>query len=705
MSDILMAFRKAVNKAKLNEEEQKHVRQCFICNEDFKDPRLLDCYHTFCFECIKEYIDVNSKGDKFKCPLCTTETNLPQKGPDEFEKNCFVGDLRAGDGKGGNEKQSCDVCYKARATSFCYECNQNYCQFCVSFHEKFQITQDHNVAGLDETGTRKVKRKVKCPTHEKNEIQYFCEQCKSLICVDCMMTTHKHHKSRDVVEVANEFRRDLALEINKEEYFQHLEALSDYSKNMKKKREANDGNEDRLMKSVEEQLEAFQNVLNDIKLDFISEISDTGMAIQNEAKDGRNTMERRFKSFAAIYFFSKLLLDQADDTAVVSHTVNLRKRLETLSADNTSRKKMESESGIAFEPGKLDKSILKELFGKLHDPSSEENEKSNDEKATEKPLLICKFECPPGDCVVSGIAPTDNDMAWVCMGAESVLHLFTLEGACKKTVSFSHVLDDVTYMSGRGYLTSNGAKMVRAVDANGRKSVYTKAEMCVRGIVADTTKNLLFVSCVENDVFFDGKLDDISSIISIEKNEGIASIPMSRDVPYPARLALNNNNIIISDWVAQAVIIQDNQGKTTACYQGDKDNEGKKTDFNPRGICVDENGYIYVVDIETDTIQMLDSTGKYQKDFLNKDDGLESPWSVACDAASRLWVGSQNGTIMIFNLSLTGTSGSSESDKTRSSTPDQRGLSGNKSRSDTSSKAGSRNGHSRGSTGSNESGK
>ncbi|XP_069140982.1 E3 ubiquitin-protein ligase TRIM56-like [Argopecten irradians] len=725
MSAILMAFRKAVNKAKLSEEEQKHVRECFICNEEFKDPRLLDCYHTFCLECIKEYVNANCKGESFKCPLCKSDTKLPENGPDSFEKNCFVGDVRAGDGD-GKEKQSCDVCgEKSKAASFCYECNQKLCKFCVTFHEKLKATKDHNVAGIDESGARKVKRKPKCPAHDKNELQYFCEECKELICIDCNMTSHKHHKSRDVVEVADNFRRELASEINKDEYFQHLEALSNFSKNVQKKRNMNEENDDKLMQSVQEQLEAFQKVLNEIKLDFLNEISDTGMASESEEKDGRNTMERRFKSFAAIYYFSQLILEQADDRALVSHTVNLRKRLESLSTDNANKCNDTKKGGITFEPGNLDRAVLKELFGKLHDPAIEgDNTKTNDEVAQSdaKPVLVCKFDCPPDDCVISGIAPTDEDTAWVCIGAESTVHLFTVEGKCEQTVTFSHVLDDITFMSRRAYVTSNGANLVRTVDASGKKSVYTKAEMCVRGIVADTSKNIIFAGCVENDAFFDVDPEDISSILSIEKDKGITSLPLNRDVPYPARLALNGNgNLVISDWVAQAVIIQDGKGTILSCYKGEKGNNGLETDFNPRGICVDKEGNIYVVNSETDTIEMLDASGSYKNDILDKEDGLDSPWSVACDKSNRLWVGSQKGAMMIFNLSersATGKRPSSKSSKTdkRGNTAsedsgknnrnqsrngqDKSGSSTPVRRSDSRSKTGSRSDNSRGSAGS-----
>jgi hypothetical protein len=40
--------------------------ECHICYEIFKDPRLLDCGHTFCFKCIDRLLENNS----LACPIC-----------------------------------------------------------------------------------------------------------------------------------------------------------------------------------------------------------------------------------------------------------------------------------------------------------------------------------------------------------------------------------------------------------------------------------------------------------------------------------------------------------------------------------------------------------------------------------------------------------------------------------------------------------
>lgn len=43
--------------------------ECQICYETFRDPRLLDCGHTFCFYCIRRLVDNSS----LSCPICRTQ--------------------------------------------------------------------------------------------------------------------------------------------------------------------------------------------------------------------------------------------------------------------------------------------------------------------------------------------------------------------------------------------------------------------------------------------------------------------------------------------------------------------------------------------------------------------------------------------------------------------------------------------------------
>lgn len=44
--------------------------KCFVCNDRFKNPKTLDCEHTYCENCIK------AVDNKVVCPICVRVTPL-----------------------------------------------------------------------------------------------------------------------------------------------------------------------------------------------------------------------------------------------------------------------------------------------------------------------------------------------------------------------------------------------------------------------------------------------------------------------------------------------------------------------------------------------------------------------------------------------------------------------------------------------------
>ena len=52
--------------------------QCDICQDRYKQPKILDCVHSFCQKCLEDYYTSRYKdAPKIPCPVCRQETVLP----------------------------------------------------------------------------------------------------------------------------------------------------------------------------------------------------------------------------------------------------------------------------------------------------------------------------------------------------------------------------------------------------------------------------------------------------------------------------------------------------------------------------------------------------------------------------------------------------------------------------------------------------
>jgi len=72
--------------------------QCPICLEIFFDPKVLDCQHTFCANCLKVHLSSStglfrSAANAIDCPICRRRTNLLNNSIDSLPGNYIVRDI------------------------------------------------------------------------------------------------------------------------------------------------------------------------------------------------------------------------------------------------------------------------------------------------------------------------------------------------------------------------------------------------------------------------------------------------------------------------------------------------------------------------------------------------------------------------------------------------------------------------------------
>jgi len=124
---------------------------CSLCQEVFRDPRVLPCLHTYCLNCIQGWSnDRRPRGAKPRCPRCRKKYRIPQTGLEELPRNfCVLNTLRERDlTTDATESALCIQCtYRApektvKTNTYCAQCQKTFCKACASGHRKQKVSRE-----------------------------------------------------------------------------------------------------------------------------------------------------------------------------------------------------------------------------------------------------------------------------------------------------------------------------------------------------------------------------------------------------------------------------------------------------------------------------------------------------------------------------------------------------------------------------------
>ncbi|KAK7486458.1 hypothetical protein BaRGS_00022259 [Batillaria attramentaria] len=133
-------------------ETRSDSLQCSVCLDQFKNPKFLHCYHTFCEGCLRRL----ERKSQVKCPECRSVTEIPDGGVSRLQTNFYI--TRRLDSASGSAGNGAEMC-----------------QF-----------------------------------HSTEKLRYFCANCFTPICLDCKMTSpHDRHSAMDLDTAIREARDEL----------------------------------------------------------------------------------------------------------------------------------------------------------------------------------------------------------------------------------------------------------------------------------------------------------------------------------------------------------------------------------------------------------------------------------------------------------------------------------------------------------------
>lgn len=144
-----------------NDAEARMVSTCSICEERYKQPKVLSCLHVFCAECLTKKLNNNStssndsgllegipSSDKLLlvCPLCDQHTKLWINGTvDELPSDYVLSDIL--EAAAISEQQVICTSCKSRQSAIarCNDCDSFLCSGCVDAHQSMRCFEKHKV--------------------------------------------------------------------------------------------------------------------------------------------------------------------------------------------------------------------------------------------------------------------------------------------------------------------------------------------------------------------------------------------------------------------------------------------------------------------------------------------------------------------------------------------------------------------------------
>ncbi|XP_050416116.1 tripartite motif-containing protein 45 [Patella vulgata] len=331
-------------------EERNQV--CVFCLDDFVDPKILDCQHSFCLKCLDDYITRSSKNNQFQCPVCRRTVQIPAGGVNDFPSpKVSPTEITTHMCPAHNDKP---VGY------FCQDCFQSVCYVCASTTHRghtflpLEDTSEPGPEGLD-------INKDRCPKHKHAIMNYYCKKCSVLVCADCFIADHNGHLflnkkvyQKELREKLRSLNGDLKNEVSKlETYYESLTTgVSQTEKLAKKTSDSIDQQVKKICREVERLGEA-------MKTRMLKGLDEGKTKVDTQKKDTSDFVER-------------LKLNVIDNDRVlqdkyVGPLLVQTNKSRTQQKESSSRKlDVLSLPGVLFEAGDIDKVPLSQAIGSLY---------------------------------------------------------------------------------------------------------------------------------------------------------------------------------------------------------------------------------------------------------------------------------------------------------------------------------------------------
>ena len=660
---------------------------CAICLEPYTDPKLLQCFHVFCKNCLKP------QGQVVECPNCRQPTSLPQNGVPGLQGAFLIHhlfDIQDILKKVSSPaKSKCDKCEKREPSCYCRTCGF-ICEKCKDFHSEWRDFSTHEIIGFDQlTGdvtnlVPPVKKVLQCSKHTDKQLDLFCETCEEMICRDCIIQVHRDHqydlvrdafpKHKDVIVASLQPVEQQLASVNKA-----LEGLDTRCGQITNQRQTIETDIKRNIRQIHEALEARQEELI-TQLDQMTQQKMKSLAAQ---RDQLELVATRLKSCRDFVQESLRIGSQGEILDMKTPFVQQVKEMTAEFKPETLVP--EEQADLKFTSSQTELARACQQFGVVYIPKFCP-EKCH-AKCSELRELVCGKEATAMVCVV------DQEGRECQRPVEVSCELVSSDRYSRVGGEVERVRDDQYQISYRPERRGRHQLHIRVEDAHISGSPFTTAVITTtptniiaglkgpRGVAVNERGQIVVAECSGNCIsIFSASGEKASSFGSNGSGRG--------QLKYPICVALTaTGDILVCDSCNHRIQLFSPEGKSLKCVgvEGNGAQQFKHTDCiavhphsnkiyvtdnsnrrvqilnadltfsstfgrrgsgngqfkNPNGICFDNTGNVYVADYSNHRVQVFTAGGEYIRQFGKKGGGegeLDFPIDIAMDSSDMVYV-------------------------------------------------------------------
>ncbi|XP_046554842.1 uncharacterized protein LOC124264146 [Haliotis rubra] len=128
-----------------------------------------------------------------------TKVSAPEKPMEEWADDVkpifLIQGLLDSFGPGSKDTTNCTYCQEhgetTVAVAWCSVCDDALCEKCYGAHNRIPLFRHHDVTDLSGEVKVKGKRKAMCKEHQQESLEFLCQDCKKAVCQKCCILYHR----------------------------------------------------------------------------------------------------------------------------------------------------------------------------------------------------------------------------------------------------------------------------------------------------------------------------------------------------------------------------------------------------------------------------------------------------------------------------------------------------------------------------------